>query len=89
MKRGEEQPSVTKKDWAVAAVLLGLLVGNALLVRLAFSAWREEREHAEFLYDCCHHQTPKECENDWLAQYASKPPPILVELLDGSGGGSK
>lgn len=70
LRGGEPNPT---KDWAAAGVVLGLLVLLALLARLAFSAWREERDHAEFLFDCCHHQTPEECENVWLSQYAVRP----------------
>lgn len=59
---------------AVAALVsLVIVTASVLLVRLAFSAYHEERDHAEFLFDCCHHQTPEECENVWLSQYAVRP----------------
>lgn len=64
---------MTRADWyAVGGVLL-FLGGMVAFARLSLSAWHEERDHAAFLFDCCHGQSPEHCENVWLSQYAVSP----------------
>lgn len=59
---------------AVLLVVLVVLV-DAFVIRSVFRAYCEEKEHAEFLFDCTHAQRPEECENVWLSQYAHTEPP--------------
>jgi hypothetical protein len=59
----------------LAFFLLAVFALNVYVIRAVFRAYCEEKEHAEFLFDCTHAQRPEECENVWLSQYAHTEPP--------------
>jgi hypothetical protein len=54
------------------AIVVGNLMLTAIGLHFTFQAYCEEKEHAEFLFDCTHMQRPDVCENQWLAYEAQR-----------------
>jgi hypothetical protein len=52
----------------LAFFLLAVFALNVYVIRAVFRAYCEEKEHAEFLFDCTHAQRPEECENVWTRE---------------------